>query len=285
MPPSGPNYAEPDENNGEARVIGGYTANLTQVGEKVGSLIVGKLIPPGQPLYVDPMPLSTLNILGGTLDVKAGPTYSYIFPNDFLVGNNDKGLVNQLAGDVTVDEDLIIGSGAQNPADGTYHITGGSLNARTFIMGIGLQPGELIIDGDANDISDISAQDLIQYPTSTLNFVFGDAGTPGLSLTGSVTLDGLLTLDLDGLGTPRDAIVLIDNAGASPLFTNFSNAAEGTLYSSLQGTYALTYGYDAQGDLLNNDVAIVLVPVPSTFWLLMAGLVAFTRRREIRGAP
>ena len=266
-------------------MLGGYTANLTQVGEKIGSLIVGKRVPPDQPFHSNPMPVSTLNILSSTLEVALGPDYSYIFPTNFHVGNNADGLVNQFGGVVSVEGDLRIGTGISDPAVGTYHMRGGSITAFEIRMGRYDQPGVFIVAGDTNDISGIDAQILMQYPTSTLSFILGETGTPGLSVAESVTLDGQLMLDLDELGASLDSIVLISNAGTSPLTTSFANAAEETLYSSNQGIYALTYRFDAQGDALYNDVAIMHVPLPSALWVLMPGLVALTLRPTIHRAP
>ncbi len=210
----------------QARISGGWTANLDSAGAIAASLLVGK----NQGEWVDDS--GTLNIYGGDLTVKANALYPYIWPSQFHVGHLAPGWVYQYGGDVYVDGDpvnhwgLVIGgtdSLLAGRGNGTYDLRGGSLVVAGRIMiGRDNSPGRLIVGGDATAITALSGEELNLYSASTLEFVIGPGGVKTLDVSGSAILDGALEVRLVDGFTPTvgQTFTLIDSANLSNIFVN-----------------------------------------------------------------
>jgi len=99
-----------------------------------------------------------------------------------------------------------------------------------------------------------------------------EVGSTILASTGLAEAD--LIVDLTS-GTQADAILLIENTGASAVSGLFGNV---TLLGGLTGSVVYTYNADTLELTGGNDIALI-IPEPATIALLSLGLLAIRRKK------
>ena len=214
-------------------------------------------------------------------------------------GNGDLGSVIQTGGTFTVSD---LEMGYKTPGVGYYTISGGTLNfsgngriklgcegnagsTGTFtVVGTGgtIQMDELHV-GYYNSAGDVG--------TGILEYQIAADGVSAIMLSDKCQIDGGADTSIANLLLSATAplaaadIVLVDVTSGNAttgIFDalNGGSAAEGTMISLGGNMYSLTYAYDAELDLANNDIALVYVPEPATMLLLgLGGLLAIRKKR------
>lgn len=189
---------------------------------------------------------------------------------------------------------------------GTYEISGGTIQARAESSGRISIASFVDTSGNAGvarfqivgDKATINMKQLLVG--SKMSNADGTGGTGSLeyylSATGQVskitvdntainTVPAILTkLIVKACVVPQADILLVENTGASAVVGMFDelnggSGAEGTVICLAHERFMLTYLYDANADLANNDIALVYIPEPATIALLSLGLIAIRRKK------
>jgi hypothetical protein len=218
-------------------------------------------------------PFDVLIIRGGlTLNVAADMDLN---GSPLLLGQTDPGnLLNQTAGTVSV-TNLNIGDLAQTGEEGTYNLSGGTLNATG---GITINDNSLFsLQGDSASVSasslTLSANETGADPT--LDFQLGSTGVNAIALTGAFQInspDAVLSIDGSAFTGGPGTYELVTYGSRTGTFPDPSNISLTGSFNGLQTAIS----YDA--DSLN---LVLTVPEPSTvLGLLGLGAAAVMRRRR-----
>ncbi|MEM9915696.1 MAG: trypsin-like serine protease [Planctomycetota bacterium] len=179
------------------------------------------------------------------------------------------------AGDGTIVLDNISNIAGLVVADGTLAGDGGVNGSLSVRAGAEFRPGD---SASAAGLGDFATDDLTLDLASTL-FIDLDpalAAIDVVNVTGTVNLAGSLNLNLLTAPIGDDLWVILDNDGSDAVLGEFDNGS--TITTSFGGvSYDFAIFTDA-GD--GNDVALQLMPEPTTTGLLMAAASVLGRRRR-----
>lgn len=193
-------------------------------------------------------------------------------------------------------------TGATTVNAGTLLINGSSVSAATVIGGILGGDGTItnsVSIGNSGTLSPGNSPGTLNTGSLSLT---GTAATIVMEISGTAT--GLYdqvnvtgTVDLDGNGQievtmlsfvpqPTDIYFLILNDGVDAIDGTLYGIAQGGSFTSGGYTWQVSYTGDSTGGTFTggNDLALQLVPEPSTWLLLTGGLMALTFLRRRRQA-
>ena len=153
-----------------------------------------------------------------------------------------------------------------NGAPPAFEMTGGVLACETF--GELTEPWDLIVGGGtihphADDMDYLSVRGaLVLGAPAAMRFQLDNPGSSDdVTVTGDVTLQGSLELQIEGPINAGDTFLLIDNQSANPVLGSFAGLAEGGTVNAVFG--AFTYSFEITyvgGD--GNDVYLVMTSCP-----------------------
>ena len=148
----------------------------------------------------------------------------------------------------------------------SFMMTGGVLACETF--GEPSNPWDLIVGGGtihphADDMDYLSVRGaLVLGAPAAMRFQLDNPGSSDdVTVTGDVTLQGSLELQIEGPINAGDTFLLIDNQSANPVLGSFAGLAEGGTVNAVFG--AFTYSFEITyvgGD--GNDVYLVMTSCP-----------------------
>ncbi|MDD5349041.1 MAG: autotransporter-associated beta strand repeat-containing protein [Chthoniobacteraceae bacterium] len=219
--------------------------------------------------------------------------------------SNYTGATNVTAGTLIVGTSGVLGNTAVTVAgeaglkvNGTI---GGSVNASGIVSGTGSIGGATVISGTlapGNSIGTISTGDL-SFAGGVLDIEFGRNGavvtSDQVSVTGLVDLTGGdLHLAL-GSGTTMplsgDILFLISNDGSDAIVGHFAKLdgsiatlTEGSTFTWNSQLWEITYTADASSQTLGtgNDLALIAVPEPGTWAMLVSGIGMLVGAQRLR---
>ncbi len=196
------------------------------------------------------------------------------------VGRLGEGIFTQTGGSVEVPTDAVLGY--SSGSEGTYTISDGTLDVDATLRVGNSGTGLMKIIGDQ---ASIEVDGYSQTAASTLELDIN--GISPINVDGTIVLDGLL--DLEFLVAPEmgDQFTLFVNDGSDAVSGNFIGMPEGSIFTPAGGdtTVLLTYQANVDAGSVGNDVALTVVPEPSTLILAMLGFLGpglFARRRRRR---
>ena len=234
-----------------------------------------------------------VNLAAGTLTVGGSSTSSFSGTLSGTGGLTKSGSgtltlsgVNDYTGDTSVTAGtLIVGDGTGGSASssaftvsGTGRISGsGTIGALTVSTGGTVAPGNspgILSTGDFN----LTGGSLV----AELDGTSAGSQYDQLAVTGTVTLDGLLSLSMGFTPAENDIFFLILNDGVDPVSGTFTGLADNSVFSQGGSSFQISYQADSSTNSLSggNDVAIVVIPEPSSVLLAALGVVALLRRRK-----
>jgi autotransporter-associated beta strand protein len=276
-----------------------YSGNITLLDTNAGDSRVSVGL--GQTLTV------TGNIFSSSLTTqgvsKLGDGTLVLSGNDNLgadnaIGGSGANADKKIQGVIAVDAGTLRVNGNMGNATGTINVASGAT-----LGGNGTFAGSVNVDGTlaaGNSIGVLNTGALSMNATSVLDVELGrDTGTPvsdRTNVTGSVSIASGADLELTlytGLTAPvlGDIFYLISNDGAdaiSGVFTSLEGTpttlSEGSTFSWNSLSWTITYLADFEGSAFTggNDLAIKVIPEPTTLAMLLGGvgMLALLRRRR-----
>jgi autotransporter-associated beta strand protein len=203
---------------------------------------------------------------------------------------------NSYTGATTVTAGTLLINGSTNSGSAVTVQSAGTLGGNGTVGGTVSVSGKIAA---GNSIGTLSTGALTLTSTGTLDNELGRSGVTPVSdlvvVTGSVTLDNNLQLTLyGGLNNPveNDLFFLINNDGAdaiSGVFTKLNTVTttltQGSQFTWNSQQWKISYTADYAGQTFTggNDLALQVVPEPSTWLLLGLGLttmIVFRHRRQ-----
>jgi hypothetical protein len=150
-------------------------------------------------------------------------------------------------------------------------VSGGTFQGAGTVGGINATGGTVAAIIGSSPVVLTSTGDVAIGSGSTLNAKIDDAAAySSLSVTGSVTLGGALSLNVGYSATVGDAYTLIANDGADAVVGTFSGLAEGSTVTAAGQRFRISY---QGGD--GNDVVLTRVQDGSTVTLGSSGATVF----------
>lgn len=137
----------------------------------------------------------------------------------------------------------------------------------------GNSPGVLSVNG---------AFDLAGTLSMELNGTSAGSQHDQVNVTGSVTLNGLLSATVNYVPAPNDLLFILLNDGEDAISGTFTGLAQGDTVTLDGYDWQISYTADSVGGtfLGGNDVAMMAVPEPGAALLGSLGLLALLRRRR-----
>ena len=231
---------------------------------------------------------------------------------DLVVGNGNPenlaagptaGVVNQTGGTVRIANNLVLSR--QSDATGTYNLGGGTLDLTGGTIDIGNGPGAFnftggnLINVAAVDFAlvqsggtfnpgtqagpgatsvnaGVTAGGYTEAAGGTLQIdITAPSGTDVLTVTGQVTLAGMLDIVATGSLAANQSFLIINNDGADPVTGAFIGKLPGVPFTEDGTLWRISY---TAGD--GNDVALTVVPEPATAALAVLGAAGLMLRRR-----
>jgi hypothetical protein len=150
-------------------------------------------------------------------------------------------------------------------------VSGGTFQGAGTVGGINATGGTVAAIIGTSPVTLTSTGDVAIGNGSTLNAKIDDAATySSLSVTGSVTLGGALSLNVGYSATVGDAYTLISNDGSDAVVGTFSGLAEGSTVAAAGQRFRISY---AGGD--GNDVVLTRVQDGSTTSVVSSGATVY----------
>lgn len=194
--------------------------------------------------------------------------------------------VNDYSGSTSVTAgNLIVGDGTGGSAaesaftiSGTGSISGsGTIGALTVSTGGTVAPGNspgILNTGDFNlDGGTLLAE---------LNGTAAGTEYDQIAVSGTVSLSGMLSLSLGFTPVEDNLFFLVLNDGTDTVTGSFTGLAENSIFSQGGSSFRITYAADSTTNSFTggNDVALIVIPEPSTALLALLGLSGLLRRRR-----
>ncbi|XHR27092.1 MAG: PEP-CTERM sorting domain-containing protein [Chthoniobacteraceae bacterium] len=294
----------------DVTINSGATANATAFNSNIvdnGSITGGLTVQGGKVLSGSGSVSGTTAVNGGTVNgtgLTLGATLLY--GSSTLSGYNVAssmtitGGTTSLTGTTHSTATLSVSTGAILNNNGTVD---GNVGVSGLIKGTGTVTGNLALTsgtlspGNSPGITTVQGNFTMDASSKLVAEVTGTAAGSAydqVKVSGNVILAGTLDLStLTGLSL-GDTIILIDNTGSSTTSGYFSQiitsgstytiGAAGGTYTFTSGTaeYLINYAANADGDSVNNDVTLTVVPEPGTWAMLMGGMGLLTLGQRLR---
>jgi autotransporter-associated beta strand protein len=180
---------------------------------------------------------------------------------------------------------LIVGDGTSgSAADSAFTVSGsGSIAGSGTIGALTVSTGGTVAPG--NSPGTLSTSDFFLDGGTLLAELNGtSAGSQydQIQVTGTVSLDGLLSLSLGYIPAENDIFFLILNNGIDAVTGTFTGLADNSIFSQDGSSFQISYQADSTTNSLTggNDVALIAIPEPSAALLGGLSLLALLRRRR-----
>ncbi len=166
-------------------------------------------------------------------------------------------------GTTTINGGTLLVDGSFGTASSTTIANGGTLGGHGTIGSVSVGSGGTLAPGNSPGILHTGNLSFLSGSTAKIELNGTTVGTQydQLAVTGTVSLNGTLTVSLGYTPTVGQAFTIIDNDGVDAISTRFAGLAEGATFTTGVGTFKISY---AGGD--GNDVALTVqsVTLPSS---------------------
>jgi fibronectin-binding autotransporter adhesin len=194
--------------------------------------------------------------------------------------------LNDYSGSTSVTAgNLIVGDGTSgSAANSAFTISGtGSLSGSGTIGALTVSIGGTVAPGNSPGILHTGDFELDGGTLLVeLNGTSAGSQYDQIHVTGTVTLDGLLSLSMGFTPAENNLFFLILNDGTDAVTGTFTGLAENSVFSQGGTQFRITYAADSTSNSFTggNDVALIVVPEPSSVLLAFLGLSGLLRRRR-----